>query len=104
MQAGGSSITVNISATDLTTARPRAYLLPELLYATFTDNLNGTATLVFNPGREVDPGATNIIITASSGELTNIEQFTLTITDPKDRPPLITAIENQTVLLVPLSQ
>ena len=98
VQAGGSSITVNISATDPDDGQtPSLTYSPELLYATFTDNLNGTATLVFNPGREVDPGATNIIITASSGELTNIEQFTLTITDPKDRPPLITAIEDQTV-------
>ena len=97
VQAGGSSITVNISASDPDGEIPSLDYSPELLYATFTDNLNGTATLVFNPGREVDPGDTNIIITASSGELTNMEQFTLTITDPKDRPPLITAIENQTV-------
>ena len=91
VQAGGSSITVNITATDPDGEIPTLSYSPELLYATFTNRGNGTATLVFNPGPEVDPGDTNIIITASSGELTNMEQFTLTITPP-DRNPVIDSI------------
>ena len=98
VQAGGSSITVNITAIDPDDGQtPHLSYSPELLYATFTDNRNGTATLVFNPGREVDPVATNIIITASSGELTAREQFILTITAPPDRPPSINPINNVSV-------
>ena len=91
VQAGGNSITVNITASDPDGDIPSLDYSPELFYATFTDRGDGTATLVFNPGREVDPVATNIIITASSGELTAREQFTLTITPP-DRPPVIASI------------
>ena len=99
VQAGGSSITVNIIATDPDDGQtPTLSYSPELLYATFTDNLNGTATLVFNPGPDVDPVATNITITASSGELTDTEQFTLTITAPAvDKPPTIDTITNISV-------
>ena len=98
VQAGGSSITVNIAASDPDGDIPSLDYSPELLYATFTDNLNGTATLVFNPGREVDPVATNITITANSAGLTDTEIFTLTITAlAVDNPPTIISINDVSV-------
>ena len=99
VQAGGSSITVNIMATDSDEGQtPSLDYSPELPYATLTPAGEGKANLVFNPDGDVDPVITNITITASSGDLTAIETFTLTITPP-DNPPMITAIEDQTVEL-----
>ena len=97
VQAGGSPITVNIMATDSDAGQtPTITYSPALDYARLTSTGPGTATLVFNPDGDVDPVVTNITITASSGDLTAIETFTLTITPP-DNPPMITAIEDQSV-------
>ena len=98
VQAGGSSITVNIMATDSDAGQtPTITYSPALDYARLTSTGPGTATLVFNPDGDVDPVVTTITITASSGDLTAIETFTLTITaSAVDNPP-ITTIENQSV-------
>ena len=97
VQAGGSSITVNITASDPDGEIPSLDYSPELPYASLTSTGNGTADLLFEPDRNVSPGTTTITITASSDGLNDTETFTLTITDPEDRPPIITAIEDQTV-------
>ena len=96
--SAGSSLTVSISATDPDPDQtPTLSYSPELPYASLTSTGNGTADLLFEPGRNVSPGTTTITITASSDDLTDMEQFTLTVTDPEDRPPTITTIEDQTV-------
>ena len=94
----GSSLIVRIVASDPDPDQiPTLSYSPELPYASLTSTGEGTADLVFAPDRNVSPGETNITITASSDDLTDTETFTLTITDPKDRPPIITTIEDQTV-------
>ena len=89
----GSSLIVSITATDPDDGQtPSLAYSPALDYATLTPTGKGTADLILNPGRDVSPGPTNITITASSGKLTDMEQFTLTITVPADRPPVIASI------------
>ena len=98
VQAGGSSITVSISASDPDPDQtPTLSYSPELPYASLTNNDNGTADLLFEPDRNVSSGTTTITITASSADLTDTEIFTLTITDPEDRPPNIDSITPDTV-------
>ena len=98
VQAGGSSITVNISASDPDPDQtPTLSYSPALPYATLTSTGNGTADLLFEPDRNVSPGTTTITITASSDGLTDTEIFTLTITDPEDRPPTIDSITPDSV-------
>ena len=97
VQADATPLELNIIATDPDGQTPTLTYSPDIDYATFTDNGNGTATLRFSPGRDVFPGTTNITITASSGSLTDTETFTLTITDAPDRPPVLTAIGDQSV-------
>ena len=88
----GSSLTVRITATDDPDQIPTLSYSPILPYASLTSTGEGTADLLFEPGRNVSPGETNITITASSADLTDTETFTLTITDPEDRPPNINSI------------
>ena len=93
----GSSLTVNISASDLDPDQtPTLSYSPELPYASLTSTGNGTADLLFEPDRNVSPGTTTITITASSDGLTNTETFILTVTPP-DKPPSITSISPDSV-------
>ena len=92
----GSSLTVSITATDAPDQTPILSYSPILPYAILTSTGNGTADLVFNPNREVDPGAITITITATSDGLTDTETFTLTVTPP-DRAPTIDSITSDLV-------
>ena len=93
----GSSLTVRITATDDPDQTPTLSYSPILPYATLTSTGDGTADLLFEPGRNVSPGETTITITATSAGLTTSEMFTLTITDPEDMPPSITSISPDSV-------
>ena len=98
VQAGGEPLTVSITATHPDSDQiPTLSYSPMLDYATFNDRDDGTADLLFEPGRNVSPGETTITITASSDDLTDTETFTLTVTDPEDRPPSITSISSDPV-------
>ena len=93
----GSSLTVRITASDPDPDQtPTLSYSPELPYATLTTNGNGTADLLFEPGRNVPPVTNNITITATSDGLTDTETFILTVTPP-DKPPSITSISLDTV-------
>ena len=88
----GSSLTVRITATDPDPDQtPTLSYSPALPYATLTTNDNGTADLLFEPGRNVSSGTTTITITAISDGLTDTEVFILTVTPP-DKPPVIDSI------------
>ena len=93
----GSSLTVRITASDPDPDQtPTLSYSPELPYATLTSTGDGTADLLFEPGRNVPPVTNNITITATSDGLTDTETFILTVTPP-DKPPSITSISLDTV-------
>ena len=89
----GSSLTVRIVASDPDPHQtPTITYSPILPYATLTNNGNGTADLVFSPGLDAPQVATNIIITATSDDMKDTEDFILTVTSPDPNPPVITSI------------
>lgn len=97
-RAEGSSDNVAISATDAEggTLVFSATGLP--LFATLTDNLNGTATLSLAPGYE-DAGSYVITVTVTDNgvpALTDSETLTITVNEI-NRAPVLTAIGNQAV-------
>ena len=94
----GSSKTVSISASDADndTLTITASGVPN--FASFTDNGNGTASLVLNP-TTANVGSSNVTITVSDGVLTDSETFTITVTDqpPQNSAPVLNNIGNQSV-------
>jgi hypothetical protein len=78
MRAGTSdNITVSAVDPDGTTPDLSASNLPS--FAAFTDNGDGTGTLVLNPGIDAAGTYSNITVTASDGELSGSSSFNLEI-------------------------
>ena len=89
----GFSLTVRIVASDPDPHQtPTITYSPILPYATLTNNGDGTADLVFAPATNVPLGETNIIITATSDDMKDTKEFSLTITHPDPNPPVINSI------------
>jgi len=89
-------LTVGISASDADsdTITLSATGLPA--FATFTDNSDGTGTIVFEPGF-TDAGLySNITVTATAVDGVDVESFDLTVVNT-NRSPVITAISSQSV-------
>jgi cold shock CspA family protein len=78
-------LTVTASDLDLTIPSLSATGLPA--WATFTDNLDGTATLIGAPGY-TDANIHAITVTADDGALTGQTAFTLTVTNTNRAPTI----------------
>ena len=94
----GSSKTVNISASDADNDTLTITAIGVPNFASFTDNGNGTASLVLNP-TTANVGSSNITVTVSDGALNDSETFTITVTDqpPQNSAPVLNPIGNQSV-------
>ncbi|MDW3211999.1 MAG: putative Ig domain-containing protein [Reichenbachiella sp.] len=75
----GSSLTVNLSATDADgdAITLSASNLPA--FASLTDNGNGTGTISVNPGTGTAGSYTGIVVSASDGSATSQETITITV-------------------------
>ena len=91
-----TTLTLNITATDPDGAIPSlSTTLPLPTNASFTDHLNGTGTLAFNPDF-TQAGSYNIKFYATDGAATDSQTITITVTNT-NRPPVIAPIGNRSV-------
>lgn len=94
----GASLVINLSASDVPgdSLSFSATGLPA--FAVFTDNLNGSATLILNPGF-TDAGGYAVTLTVSDNGVPSLsvaETFTITVNDV-NRAPVLSTIGNQSV-------
>ena len=92
-EADPFSLTVTGSDPDLTIPSLTGSGLPT--WASFTDNLDGTATITGTPAY-TDAGSSLITITADDGSLTDETSFRLSVTNT-NRPPIVAPIPDATV-------
>lgn len=92
----GQPLTFAIAATDPdgTTPQLAAETLPANM--TFTDNGNGTATIIFNPNF-VQAGTYDITIVATDGALQTTVIVTVEVIEAGNQPPALNSVANQTV-------
>ena len=82
---------MGVSATDADGTTPALSATGLPAFCSFTDNLNGTGTLICTPGF-TDAGLyTGLTITASDGFLADSKTFSLTVTNV-NRAPVLNAI------------
>ncbi len=87
----------NISATDVDGTTPNFSVTGLPSGASFTDNLDGTATFDWTPSF-VDAGVYNVTFTTTDGVLTDNEIVVVTINDAGNQNPIVSDIPAQTVL------
>jgi hypothetical protein len=94
--AEGAVLNFGVSASDLdgTTPALTAENLP--LNTSFIDNLNGTGTFNFSPDF-TQAGIYLVLFIASDGILSDSEQVTITVTEPGNQPPTISAVSDATI-------
>ena len=94
----GATVAITITACD-PNGDPIAFAMsPPLVFGSFVDNGNGTATLTLTPGYS-DAGAYTLTVTAADNgvpPLVDSETFTIRVLDV-NRPPTLDPIGNQTV-------
>lgn len=88
-----TALTINLSATD--DHHEGSTLSYEVVGApswlSFTDNGNGSGSLIGTPRTEADVATVDITVTVSDGEFEDFETFTLTVTQRNDPPTMPSA-------------
>ncbi len=86
---------INVTATDPDGTTPALAALGLPGWATFTDNGDGTGTIIGSPGYG-DAAVTTVTITASDGGLSGSNSFDLTVTDSNQTPVFDIDLGNRT--------
>ncbi|MBI5097404.1 MAG: hypothetical protein HZB32_07225, partial [Nitrospirae bacterium] len=94
--AEGATLNVGVSASDADGTIPTLSATGLPTFCSFTDNLNGTGTLVCTPGFTDANTYTGLTVTATDGSLTDSETFSLTVSNV-NRAPVLNPIGNQTI-------
>lgn len=94
-----ASLTVNVSATDQDGDAITLSVSGLPSFANFTDNLNGTGTIVANPGTS-HAGTYNLVLTATDSHGgTATQNFSIVVNVPVNHSPVLAAVAPQTVTI-----
>ncbi len=93
----GTSLAVNITATDPDAEIPQLFADSLPVNASFFDSTNGVGTFFFNPDF-TQAGTYNVLFYASDGLLSDSELVEVTVTETGNQPPNLSPIADTTII------